>query len=326
MRKLKEKKILTKMGVFPLLLLIIALFAVTGCEGDNFNNVIDRENTEASKPVPGNSGLLNISGVATSSLKLDWVPATDNNTDSNTLQYRIVKVNLADIDTLVGTDDYGEVVMDWTSNVKSVIIAGLSPGETVYFNVQVRDRDGLMSAYLPASVTTSTDGSSGDSDPVSIYSAGTGTGDLVSPLTSSARSDLDAICTAANPGLTCGNIRAFISLSGSDCIKNFTANYNVPAKGEIISTTGKILGYRWADILDGTVNMNLLNAGIASQSWWSGSNADGSFNSANTCNNWTDGTSGYQGLAGEQNEIDGEWIAGTTRNCNNSLELLCICW
>jgi hypothetical protein len=207
-------------------------------------------------------------------------------------------------------------------------LTGLSPGETVYFNVQVRDRDGLIEAYLPASATTNADSSSssGETDPVYMYGAGARTGDLVSLLSSSARSDVDAICTAANPGLSCGNIRAFISLSGSDCIANFPVNYNLPAKGEIISTTGNILGYRWEDVLDGSVHMDLQSAGIISQAWWSGSNGDGSFNSAVTCNNWTDGTSSYQGLTGQHNETDGDWIADTARNCNNSLELLCVCW
>jgi hypothetical protein len=334
MRLLTQRKILFKKGALLIALLVIALFAVTGCEEDSFDNIIDREGSQTGKPVPGNSGLLNISGVTTSSLKLDWEPASDGDTDSGSLRYRIVKVNLADIDSLVGIDDYGDIVLDWTTNVQSLTITGLAPGETVYFNVQVRDSDGFMAAYLPASVTTNTDDSSGsggssstgDTDTINMYAAGTRTGDIVSTFTSSARSDVDGICSAANPGLACGNIRAFISLSGSDCIQNFPANYSVPAKGEIISTTGNILGYRWEDILDGSVHMDLQTAGIALQSWWSGSNADGSFNSADTCNNWTDGTSGYQGLTGQHNETDGDWIANTPRNCNNSLELLCICW
>lgn len=328
MRKFKEHKILQKTGTLLALFLIIALFVVTGCEGDNFNNIIDREVTESNKPVPGNSGLLNISDVTTSSLRLDWAPAMDNKTDSGSLQYKIVKVSLADIEILVGTDNYGDIVKDWTSNVQSVFITGLNPGEKVYFNVLVRDRDGFIAAYLPASVTTNMGNSSstGDTDPIYMYAAGTRTGNLVSQVTSSARKDLDAICSSANPEIICSNTRAFISISDNDCIKNFPVNYNVPVKGDIISSTGNIIGYSWADILDGSVKMSLQSAEISSESWWSGSNEDGSFNNANTCNKWTDGTNGYQGLTGQHNEIDSNWITNTSRNCNNSLELLCICW
>ncbi len=330
MRKSKEQSILLKTGPFLAVFLFVFLVSSINCENDKFNRVIDREVAASTKPVPGNSGMLNISGVTTSSLKLDWEPATDDNTDSGSLQYRIVKVDLADMDTLIGAYGDGEVILDWTSNVHSVYITGLNPGETVYFNVLVRDGGGITAAYLPASVTTDTSPATADTGKITVFTAGLRTGNLVSSGSSSPRSDLDAVCSAARtadfPGLACGNVRALISLSASDAIRNFPAKYNIPTKGEVVSTTGSLIGYRWADILDGTVLMSLLDAGISSQSWWSGSNADGSYNSEDTCDGWTDGSSGYEGNTGLHNAVDGSWLEGTERNCNNQLELLCICW
>jgi hypothetical protein len=119
---------------------------------------------------------------------------------------------------------------------------------------------------------------------------------------------------------------AFISISADDAIINFPLRYALPTNWRIQSFSGNIVAYNWADLFDGSINMKLQDAGVVDTYWWSGSKTDGSYDAENNCGGWTVGTNDKAGRTGAHNALDSDWIFERTRNCNNSLKLLCIGW
>lgn len=100
----------------------------------------------------------------------------------------------------------------------------------------------------------------------------------------------------------------------------------VPINREIKSPTGNTVASNWAALLD-DLSDTLSHLGAATTFWWSGSAADGSYDSANSCVGWTSGDNCDSGYDGAHNNASfPTWIRRSTRNCNNSLELLCLCW
>jgi hypothetical protein len=98
----------------------------------------------------------------------------------------------------------------------------------------------------------------------------------------------DNLC-ANSPNKPAGysHYRLFVSVSAADEIRDMPDNYSVPTNLAIRSTNGTLLANNWADLLDGSINASLSNAGVIDQSnWWTGSNADGSLGGGN-CSGWT---------------------------------------
>jgi len=92
-----------------------------------------------------------------SSTTVSWGSATDNNTDTASLQYKIVMASsenaintAADADAIAGSD----LALDWTANAGSMTVRNLSYGTTYWFAVLVKDEDGNITLYSPRSVTT----------------------------------------------------------------------------------------------------------------------------------------------------------------------------
>ena len=156
----------------------------------------------------------------------------------------------------------------------------------------MKAQDGSKAAYTMVAATTV--------GVVYMFSAdGTHTGNLTTPYTASARADVDKILltrpssssmsvAVAVPSVK--NKRAFISINAGDAIKDFPAHYGIPANWPVKSYSGNQIAWTWADMLDGSINMKLEAAGIASTFWWSGSTSDGSYDTTNNCSGWTDGT------------------------------------
>jgi len=313
---------------------VCVLSIFIACFEDDFNATISQENSYIEPgeepaeilPVPGNNGIIVTSSITDEGLQLSWTKAEDEKTPQAELDYRVFQSSLNNIGTAEGAETNGTPVTDWAADFTSVTVTGLDSGTLYYFNVVARAPDGRKAAYVPASTTTV--------GVVYMYSAGTHTGKLTTPYTTSARADVDAICAPVLSSATMSviavpelkNHRAFISLSAADAIRNFPSRYGVPANWPVKSYGGAQIAWTWADMLDGSINMRLQDAGIANTFWWSGSTGDGGFDGDGNCSGWTDGTSGSQGMEGAHNELSGDWLSRDARNCNNSLLVLCVGW
>ncbi len=300
--------------------LFLSIF--TACYNDSIDSTISRENSYDDSvvilPVPGNGGIIQTSSITGDSLQLNWTGATDEKTLPADLQYRVYRAASGVIGTPDDAELYGTPLSDWTAEATSIDVTGLESGTVYYFNVIVRAEDGRKAAYVMVAATTV--------GVVYLYAAdGTHTGNLTTPYTSSARADIDTLC-APIPVSGPATAQAFISISAGDAIRDFPAKYGAPATWPVKSVTGNQIAWTWSDLLDGSINMKLEAAGVASTFWWSGSTLEGGFDKENNCNGWTEGTNSAQGMEGAHNLLSEEWLARDARNCNNSLLVLCVAW
>ena len=316
--------------IITAVLMLISPFFLA-CMDDDFNEAMKIEAlpleamiADRNEPVPGDDGLITNNLVTVSSIQALWSPATDVETAQGDLEYCLYISSDNNIATPAEAYRNGTVVHDWEAGMVTAIAAGLTPGTTYFFNVVVRDGDGLKAAYRTVSITTETDS-------VFMFTAGSHEGDFgatkslqVVPV----RDTIDSLCMQARlidyPALPCLNVRAFISVSASDDIAGMPGNYGVPAGRKITGPGGVTVVDNWSDLLDGTIDVNLFDAGVAPDDWWSGSVSDGSFDGTDNCSGWT--STGTKGSSGKNNKSDDEWIAGNVPNCSSPRLVLCVCW
>lgn len=146
------------------------------------------------------------------------------------------------------------------------------------------------------------------------------------------RSGADTMCTSARTAnyssLPDAHVRAFISVSASDEIRDMPSNYSTPTDREIRGPTHIKLADDWADLLDGTVDVTLFAAGILDDSfWYSGSDGYGALSEHN-CSGWTSPDALFDGAYGLNSNTDSQWMnSGSEATCGlNSYHVLCLAW
>ena len=122
-----------------LFLLIVALHGV-GCSDDD-NGGTTPAVVDTADPVPGNSGVLTLSGVSTNSISITWTVATDD--VCTNLQYRVV----FSTNSMADAETNGTTVLDWTEGTTTVQLTGLKACWPYYINVLVRDQSNHKAVY-----------------------------------------------------------------------------------------------------------------------------------------------------------------------------------
>jgi len=106
-------------------------------------------------PVTGGSGVLTIADIGTDSITVEWVRASDNETASAELLYKVFMSDNSDIATYAEIVDNGiEYTTGWNLDIQTITLRGLEPERTYYFNVLVSDRAGNITAYTMNSAVT----------------------------------------------------------------------------------------------------------------------------------------------------------------------------
>lgn len=105
------------------------------------------------RPEPGHDGTITISAVGENKLTLRWEKASDNEVAQDRLTYKIVRSYQPNIDTVEGAES-ATVIHSWTADIDRFDAAGLSAGETYYFNVLVQDERENKAVYRMTSQTT----------------------------------------------------------------------------------------------------------------------------------------------------------------------------
>ena len=139
---------------------------------------------------------------------------------------------------------------------------------------------------------------------------------------------------------SCTNIRAFISVSSTDEIRDFPTIYSVPTNVKVRSENGRLIANNWSGLLasnsggDPTGILGTLygltgfHGGEESVTkyYWTGSNSDGS--EATNCNGWTTGSNTSSGKVGEIGFINERVYQRTNVACDSALPqpLFCICF
>ncbi|MDP4010377.1 MAG: hypothetical protein Q8P37_00750, partial [Candidatus Spechtbacteria bacterium] len=112
---------------------------------------------DATNPVPGATGTITTADVATTSLTLNWTKGTDNVTTQANLQYEVRQSSSANIDTVANIEANGSIINAYTADIATFGVSGLSPANTYYFNVIIKDEAGNKAAYTMKSETTASD-------------------------------------------------------------------------------------------------------------------------------------------------------------------------
>ncbi|MCU0846975.1 MAG: fibronectin type III domain-containing protein [Spirochaetes bacterium] len=285
---------------------------------------------KAEYPVPGNGGNITTANITETSVDLFWATAADSATPRENLQYRVYRSETNNIRTIAEIDFNGSPATIWQRDIYYARIESLSTAKTYYFNVVVMDESGRRSCYRSVSAVTS-------GIALYMFSAGKYKGGLAalsdastsSSMPVSTRKDVDDICRkslgVSYPNLNLTNARAFISLNAADSIAGMRANFGVP-DAPVRGPDGLQIASGWGDLLDGTIGEDLAAAGISSGYWWSGSDEFGNYNATDNCGGWTLSSSRLRGMSGFHNSTGTDWMSGIARNCEDSLQLLCICW
>jgi hypothetical protein len=135
---------------------------------------------------------------------------------------------------------------------------------------------------------------------------------------------------------SCSNVRAVISVSSSDEVRDMASNYGIPTNKKIRGRNGMYLGKGWDNITGGSSGTFGLDyfpyMGIPEFSpnhvYWTGSQNDGSLH-ADSCNSWT--SSSYTGVDGRVSNPNSTSniryvLNGGSVSCGDQRGLLCVCF
>ncbi len=124
--------------------------------------VITADSPDLKEPVPGGSGTIATGSITDSGAALSWTSATDDFSAQSALQYRVYQSGSENIGTYADAQANGTLLKDWTADLTSLSVTGLSSSTTYYFNVMARDAAENVAAYTQTSATTT---SAGDTAP-----------------------------------------------------------------------------------------------------------------------------------------------------------------
>ena len=154
-----------------------------------------------------------------------------------------------------------------------------------------------------------------------LYNSGTTSGGNLG-----GRSGADSTCQSSKPSnVGEANVRAFISVSATDEIRDMPLNYGVPTNIPVASPSGILVDTDFNALLDGSIRVALAVAGVITNStrWFSGSQSDGSVAAAN-CTGFTSSGVFVFSTGGDPDVTDSGWINFTTASCASTINLLCI--
>jgi hypothetical protein len=126
---------------------LMAAFLLAGCTSP----IIDIQDTTS--PGAGGNGVISAANQTSTSLTLVWQKGSDDKSPQSELLYKVVESQNPDIDTIVGAQSASIVLLNWTQNIASLDVSGLTLGATYYFNVILKDQSGHTTLYTMLSVT-----------------------------------------------------------------------------------------------------------------------------------------------------------------------------
>ncbi len=131
---------------------------------------------------------------------------------------------------------------------------------------------------------------------------------------------------------SCQNVRAVISISGSDQVSNMKSNYSIPDNFTLRGPKGFNFADSWDNFTDSDLpfspNIQIgTGSDGSSRYYWYATNTSGESSGTN-CSNWTSSSSGDTGMQGRDisGSISNRGNYGSAISCDNKKPLICICW
>lgn len=111
--------------------------------------------TDTTPPTPGPPTTVTLSNVGQTSLTVTWTKGTDDTSPQNTLQYAVYKSSSNNLTSLANVLANGTQVVAFMTDIATAnVTAGLSCGQTYYFNVLIQDQSNNQAAYAEAGPQT----------------------------------------------------------------------------------------------------------------------------------------------------------------------------
>ncbi len=130
--------------------LIIFIFSIS-CTGKNPIPTAPSSDqvtqTPGQSPIPGNDGAIEVIKVTSDTIEINWQNATDDNTKTEELLYRVYYSTSGEINTTEQIESDANAVNEWTKNIKSLKITGLVQGTKYFVFVIVKNNAGRMALY-----------------------------------------------------------------------------------------------------------------------------------------------------------------------------------
>ncbi len=101
---------------------------------------------DTTAPVPGGSGTISAGSVSYNSLVLSWTAGTDNVTIQGDLQYAVYQTTSSSIGTIAEWEA-STLIQNYTANITTINVTGLTASTTYYFNVVIKDSAGNKALY-----------------------------------------------------------------------------------------------------------------------------------------------------------------------------------
>jgi len=120
---------------------------VTSSTAPVTNNPTSDGTPDTTAPVPGNGGTITTNSVTQNSLTLYWTSATDAVTSQTSLQYAVYRSSSNNINSVTNCESSGTIIQNYTANIDTYNVTGLSVRTTYYFNVIVKDYAGNKAVY-----------------------------------------------------------------------------------------------------------------------------------------------------------------------------------
>ncbi|MCP4131713.1 MAG: hypothetical protein GY754_12105 [bacterium] len=128
---------------------IFTAFVFTGCGGEDEGG--GNDNTAPT------TGTVTATNVTTTSMTLNWTKASDTATADGLLEYKVVYSTSDNISTAADAETTGggrTVLQDWTTDINTIPVTGLTSATVYYFAVLVRDEAELKAIYTTLSQGT----------------------------------------------------------------------------------------------------------------------------------------------------------------------------
>jgi hypothetical protein len=116
---------------------------------DNYTNNLTLEVVKA------DVGVVNVVSTTTNSADLSWTKATDNVTLQANLRYAVYRHTNGTLSSVSQIESTATLAKDYTVNINTATLIGLSVGTTYWFYVVVKDEAQNKTMYLPVEATTS---------------------------------------------------------------------------------------------------------------------------------------------------------------------------
>ena len=105
--------------------------------------------------------------------------------------------------------------------------------------------------------------------------------------------------------------------------------YGVPTDVPVFTSGDVKIADDWADLLDGSIDQSLWDAGYQVFQYWTGSYENGALWTNLNCNQFTAADTTHKGVVGYSTEVDALWLnAGSVNSVNSSSTayLLAVAW